>query len=1601
LNHSKFFAPFKIFTPSTQGFPSFAMTIRRLILALLACSAAALIPGSVQSAEPGEPAPGADAPDEQLFARDNLVAWCIVPFDAKKRGPRQRSAMLKRLGIRRLAFDYRAEHIPTFEAEIQALRENGIELSAWWFPSTLNDEARHILDLLTKHKVKTQLWVTGSGPPTGSEEEQRQRVHDEAKRIRPIAQAAAKIGCTVGLYNHGGWFGEPENQIQIIQHLGLDNVGIAYNLHHGHEHLDRFPELLAQMKPYLLTLNLNGMEPQGDQHGQKILPLAAGSLDAALLETIRDSGYRGPIGILNHTDHDAEARLQDNLDGLDWLVKKLAKAAPGDPPKYRTYPEPKQSPASQDAPHGPGLLVKPRAEFRLRPLTVECRVRLTRRDAYNILVACEPKSSPTHWEIFSMAKTGRLTVYLPGMVPDHVHSEAQICDDRWHHVAMLYEADRVRLLLDGKPVADQKVTIRNGREHAAPRQSPEKAATPAKLAIGRLVEGGLFCTGDIRWVRVSSGLREIPTGAALAEEQDAVDKPDSATEKKSEKNTLLLWRNPAPADGSAQSTSSQSNSPTVPAATPIYDPRRVARELEATTARGNAHRGAMVFAMAKLACLSCHRLGQHGGNVGPELTTIARQRTPRQIIESVLWPKREVEKRYVAETILTDAGTIITGYVPSENKQQIQVFDTATGQLKTIATIDIDQRHRIGTLMPDGLASSISDEQRYDLFRFLTALGTPEDLKSEELHAILEHRHGMAPAEFTFERAPLDPQRWPYHTHPVNRDRIYDFYAKQADYFRRQAMKPQTTVAHLLPEFPGLDGGRLGHWGNQAEETWADDRWNDVQLGSVLCGIFHAPKLTVARGVCVRLGEHGELATCFNPDTLQYEALWSGGFVEFSSVRHGFLGGLKPVGTLLPLPAMETLPGPARYRGFYRHGNRVIFAYRIGGVEYLDAPWVENGKFHRIVKPRAEHPLREWTEQGGPPRWPREIITRGELGQGQPYAIDTITLPRENPYNALFYVGDHDFLPDGSAMVCTMQGDVWHVQGLDHSLQQVRWRRFASGLHHALGLIAGPDGLFVQGRDQLTRLQDLNHDGEADFYECYSTAMETSAAGHDFICGLERDPEGNFYTASGNQGLLRITPDGRRCDVLATGFRNPDGLGIMPDGTITVPCSEGDWTPASMICAVVPRDEQARGATTATSLTNRPAPHFGYQGPRDGQAPELPLVYLPRGLDNSSGASVYVDSDRWGPMQGQMVHLSFGQGRHFLLLQDEVAGQRQGAVVPLPGGFRSGVHRGTFNPADGQLYVSGMTGWGTYTPEDGCFQRVRYTGQTVQTPLAFHVHQNGVAITFAQPLDSAIARQASSHFAQCWNYRYSAAYGSPEYSSRHAGTPGHDPLRISAAHVLEDRRTLFLELPDLQPVNQLHLRLRTDAGDPHDMFLTVHALDAPYTSLPGYRPVEKIIAAHPILSDMAWTAKRIPNPWRRRIRGFRPIELEVGKNLTFTTRSISVQAGEPIGLTLVNPDVVPHNWVLVQPGRLQAVGQLANRLVADPEAVVRHYVPESDDVIVYTDIVSPRNQTSIFFRAPQQPGRYPFLCTFPGHWMVMNGEMIVTEAPAETPSAPQ
>jgi sugar phosphate isomerase/epimerase len=269
------------------------------------------------------------SPKDNIFARKNLVAWCIVPFDGKNRGPAERAEMVKQLGFLRVAYDWRANHVATFEEEILQYKKHGIEYFAFW---ATHDKA---FELFAKHDLHPQIWQTAPSPNAATNEE---RVALAVKQLLPLVERTGKMKCKLGLYNHGGWGGEPNNLVAVCAELRknhrANHVGIVYNLHHGHGHIKDFDAALKTMKPYLLCVNLNGMATEGA--GPKILQLGAGEHDVKLLRSIRDSGYTGPIGIIGHTNDDVELRLRDNLDGLDWILPQLTGKAAGPRPKYRT-----------------------------------------------------------------------------------------------------------------------------------------------------------------------------------------------------------------------------------------------------------------------------------------------------------------------------------------------------------------------------------------------------------------------------------------------------------------------------------------------------------------------------------------------------------------------------------------------------------------------------------------------------------------------------------------------------------------------------------------------------------------------------------------------------------------------------------------------------------------------------------------------------------------------------------------------------------------------------------------------------------------------------------------------------------------------------------------------------------------------------------------------------------------------------------------------------------------------------------------------------------------------------------------------------------------
>jgi sugar phosphate isomerase/epimerase/DNA-binding beta-propeller fold protein YncE len=1000
-------------------------------------------------------------PSEGLFSKTNLVAWCIVPFDSQKRGPEARAEMLERLGIHRLAYDWRAEHIPTFDAEVAAMRKHHIDITAWWFPAALNAEAKAILDCIERNQIHPQLWVTLGTEPEPDVARLEQKIQAAAEALSPICTEAQKRGCTVALYNHLGWFGEPANQVRVIEQLrkaGHSNVGSVYNFHHGHGHLTDFERHFKTLKPHLLALNLNGMVRDGDKAGKKIIPLGTGDEELRLMKIVQASGWRGPVGIIGHTEEDAEVKLRKELDGLEKLMANSASSTKS---------------------------------------------------------AGEPPAS------------GR----EPG-----VQAEKDWVDNRWQRS-----------------------------------------------------EVGPFLASSVR----------LPDGSSVV-------------------------------------------------------------------------RGLTV-------------------RVGPEASVL---------------------------------------------------YDLAQGSVRAVWTggflkFDATRFGLIGTPVPEGTVLWTSDIQRPEkaaAVRFLGQHHTPSGVVLDwEVQGVLLRERPEWVA------TPGGP-----------------------------ALVRHLTIGSRTTPISWWAAGHLR--GRQLTTEASEQRKAfRIKLGATQAGTESVRSLRLMRNTDANAAS---AAAVLGGQDLQLD----------STTREA--GGVAQVSSVLTLQ-----PGAAVSVDLVLWGGAATAASKFDG-------WA-----------KAQKSLRLQTENIPTAPDVAEQITRGQRGlETGPFAVDTLTLPYDNPYQALLFASGVDFTADGAGYVCTIHGDVWRVTGIDAGLQSLRWKRVASGLFQPLGLKVRGDRVYVLGKDRITRLDDLNHDGVTDFYATFYDGIATSLGGHDYVTCLEVDQEGRFYYAD-PQGVHRVSADGKSAQTLASGFRNPNGMGASPDGrVITVAPQQGTWTPTSEIAEI------------------RPGGWYGFGGPKVDHNPPLgrdwPLCWIPHTVDNSSGSQAWIPQGQWGDLGGQMMHLLWGRCGMMLVLRDTHGAEAQGAVVPLPVKFLSGPNRATFRAQDSSLYVAGSTGWQTSAVKDGAVQRVRRTGKPLRIPVAWKQDGATLEFTFAEKLDPAVAADAGSFGVRRWNYRYTQDYGSKEWSVVDPNKEGRDEVEVKSAALLQDGKTVRLTLADARPAMQYELRY--DVGFRGQVWFSLH-----------------------------------------------------------------------------------------------------------------------------------------------------------------------------------
>lgn len=497
--------------------------------------------------------------------------------------------------------------------------------------------------------------------------------------------------------------------------------------------------------------------------------------------------------------------------------------------------------------------------------------------------------------------------------------------------------------------------------------------------------------------------------------------------------------------------------------------------------------------------------------------------------------------------------------------------------------------------------------------------------------------------------------------------------------------------------------------------------------------------------------------------------------------------------------------------------NRVVWkipAFTAGTafkVAYAKGALADEAQLIAAAKSAAKpSDLRAFTK-GGAQRWKETVTTKlitGTPAEQDAYVVDTIEVPFTNPYKAWMRIGAFDFMRDGRIVVGTWSGDVWMISDINTA---PKWQRIATGLFQALGVKVVDEKIYIHGREGITRLNDLNGDGEVDFYENFNNDIQTTPGFHEFAFDLQTDSKGNFIFSKGgpvNSGgrgfqpysahagtILRLSPDGQKLDVFATGVRAPNGISVGPGDVVTTGDNEGSWVPRCYVHIV--KEGECVTVADLAHMDTKPTKYSPH------------ICYMPKDVDNSGGGQVWVGKN-WGLAEGTLLHLSYGTCSLYGVMQERVDGIVQGGVYKFPLKFESGTMRGRFSPLDGQLYISGLKGWQSSAAKDGSLQRVRYTGKPVTFPAQLNVKPNGVNLAFTTELDATAAADATNYSVQQWNYKWSNDYGSAEYKLD--GTKGKDAVEVKSAKLSADKKSVFLDLGSVVPVEQMEIKFNVKSA---------------------------------------------------------------------------------------------------------------------------------------------------------------------------------------------
>ncbi len=639
-----------------------------------------------------------------------------------------------------------------------------------------------------------------------------------------------------------------------------------------------------------------------------------------------------------------------------------------------------------------------------------------------------------------------------------------------------------------------------------------------------------------------------------------------------------------------------------------------------------------------------------------------------------------------------------------------------------------------------------------------------------------------------------------------------------------------------------------------------------------------------------------------------------------------------------------------------------------------------------------------------------EAQTGMKAAESKYYSISDVPVPD----SVALEVGGLAFTPDDKLGVATRHGEIWLITDpYQKKSRRPQYTRFAAGMHETLGLAWHNGSFYTTQRSELTRVTDTDNDGKADLFQTVAS-WPLSGNYHEYSYGPMFMPNGDMIVtlnlswigrgaslAKWRGWMMRIKPDGAM-QPYAGGMRSPAGFGLSENVDIFFAENQGDWIGSGRITQLDYGDfaghpagmrwSGERGSPLKLTPSQFPdsigilhdfarkIPHF-----------KEPSIWFPHTLMGTSTSAVLnIDSDAFGPFKGQLLVGDQGHSKVMRAFLEKVNGKYQGACFPFMEGFSSGVLRLVWG-SDHSLFV-GMTsrGWASTGPAPYGLQRVNFKGKVPFEIKAMRAQSNGFELQFTSPVNKKQAAGAGLFRVTGFTYSYHSKYGSPVINSQ--------PCPVVKSEVSDDGYRVRIYVDGLREgyIHELDVTgLQSQEGLPllhTTAYYTLNAIPAGSGSMPGCVITPKSTAAMAgnntaCGSDPSKCVSVQPAGWTKGP----DVVLKIGTipGLKFDLSEVEVPAGSKVQLVFNNNDDMLHNLVIVKPGKGDAVGKLAMDMGLNGSQLA--YVPASADVLFNTCLLQPETSQRIYFTAPEKPGNYPYVCTFPGHYTVMKGIMKVVK----------